>query len=52
MTAATAQRMGATIEQMREGVASMVLVCWGGLLVDIVNAVAFFAVEEFGYVIG
>jgi 3-oxoacyl-[acyl-carrier protein] reductase len=52
MTAATAQRMGTTIEQMREAVASTVPVRRGGLPVDIANTVAFFAAEESGYVTG
>jgi 3-oxoacyl-[acyl-carrier protein] reductase len=52
MTKATAERIGTTIEQMREGVASVVPVRRGGLPEDIANAVAFFAAEESGYVTG
>jgi 3-oxoacyl-[acyl-carrier protein] reductase len=52
MTKATAERIGTTIEQMREGVASAVPVRRGGLPTDIANAVAFFAAEESGYVTG
>jgi 3-oxoacyl-[acyl-carrier protein] reductase len=52
MTAATAQRMGTTIEEMREGVAATIPVRRGGLPADIANAVAFFAAEESGYVTG
>ncbi|MDT4892872.1 MAG: 3-oxoacyl-[acyl-carrier protein] reductase [Pseudonocardiales bacterium] len=52
MTAATAERIGMTIEQMREGTASVVPVRRGGVPADIANAVAFFAGEESGYVTG
>jgi len=52
MTKATAERIGMTIEQMREGTASVVPVRRGGLPDDIANAVAFFAAEESGYVTG
>jgi len=52
MTKATAERMGSTIEQMREGVASVVPVRRGGVPDDIANTVAFFAGEESGYVTG
>jgi len=52
MTKATAERIGITIEQMREGVASAVPVRRGGVPADIANAVAFFAGEEAGYVTG
>jgi 3-oxoacyl-[acyl-carrier protein] reductase len=52
MTAATAQRMGTTIEAMREGVAATTPVRRGGLPADVANAVAFFAAEESGYVTG
>jgi 3-oxoacyl-[acyl-carrier protein] reductase len=52
MTAATAARVGTTIEEMREGVAATVPVRRGGLPTDIANAVAFFAAEESGYVTG
>jgi 3-oxoacyl-[acyl-carrier protein] reductase len=52
MTAATAARVGTTIEAMREGVAATVPVRRGGLPADIANAVAFFAAEESGYVTG
>jgi 3-oxoacyl-[acyl-carrier protein] reductase len=52
MTKATAERIGTTIEQMRESVASAVPVRRGGVPEDIANAVAFFAGEEAGYVTG
>jgi 3-oxoacyl-[acyl-carrier protein] reductase len=52
MTKATAERIGTTIEAMREGVAATVPVRRGGLPEDIANAVAFFAAEESGYVTG
>ena len=52
MTKATAERIGTTIEVMREGVAATVPVRRGGLPADIANAVAFFAGEEAGYVTG
>ncbi len=52
MTKATAERIGTTIDAMREGVASTVPVRRGGLPADIANAVAFFAGEEAGYVTG
>ena len=52
MTAATAERIGTTIEQMREATASMLPVRRGGYPADIANAVAFFAAEESGYVTG
>jgi 3-oxoacyl-[acyl-carrier protein] reductase len=52
MTRATAERIGTTIEGMREAVAATVPVRKGGLPVDIANAVAFFAGEEAGYVTG
>ena len=52
MTKATAERMGGTIEQMREGAAATLPVRRGGLPADIANTVAFFAGEEAGYVTG
>ena len=52
MTKATAERVGTTIDAMREGVASTVPVRRGGLPEDIANAVRFFAAEESGYVTG
>ncbi len=52
MTKATAERIGTTIDVMREGVASTVPVRRGGLPADIANAVAFFAAEESGYITG
>lgn len=52
MTKATAERIGTTIEGMREAVAATVPVRRGGLPADIANAVAFFAGEEAGYVTG
>jgi 3-oxoacyl-[acyl-carrier protein] reductase len=52
MTRATAERMGTTIEAMREAVAQVAPVRRGGVPADIANAVAFFAAEESGYVTG
>ena len=52
MTAATAERIGTTIEAMREGVASVVPVRRGGVPDDVANTVAFLAGEESGYVTG
>jgi 3-oxoacyl-[acyl-carrier protein] reductase len=52
MTAATAARLGGTIDQMREGVAATVPVRRGGVPNDIANAVRFFVGEEAGYVTG
>jgi 3-oxoacyl-[acyl-carrier protein] reductase len=52
MTAATAERIGTTIEQMREATASIVPVRRGGVPADIANTVAFFAGEEAGYITG
>jgi 3-oxoacyl-[acyl-carrier protein] reductase len=52
MTKATAERIGTTIEQMREGVANAIPVRRGGVPDDIANAALFFAGEESGYVTG
>ena len=52
MTAATAERMGSNIDQMREAVAAAVPVRRGGVPEDIANTVRFFAGEEAGYVTG
>jgi len=52
MTKATAERIGITIEQMRENVASAIPVRRGGVPDDIANVAAFFAGEESGYVTG
>jgi 3-oxoacyl-[acyl-carrier protein] reductase len=52
MTKATAERIGTTIEQMREANAQVTPVRRGGVPADIANAVAFFAAEESGYVTG
>ncbi len=52
MTKATAERIGTTIEGMREAVAGQIPVRRGGLPDDIANAVAFFAAEESGYITG
>ena len=52
MTRATAERMGASIEQMRDRVASSIPVRRGGVPDDIANTVAFLAGEESGYVTG
>jgi len=52
MTKATAERIGMTIEQMREATAAAVPVRRGGVPDDVANAVAFFAAEESGYVTG
>jgi 3-oxoacyl-[acyl-carrier protein] reductase len=52
MTRATAERMGGSIDQMREAVAASAPVRRGGVPADIANTVAFFAAEESGYVTG
>ncbi|HET6209663.1 MAG TPA: 3-oxoacyl-ACP reductase FabG [Jatrophihabitans sp.] len=52
MTKATAERIGSTIEQMREAVAGRVPVRRGGVPEDIANTAAFFAGEEAGYITG
>ncbi|GAA1281013.1 3-oxoacyl-ACP reductase [Planotetraspora silvatica] len=52
MTAATAMRIGTTIDDMRRTVAAAAPVRRGGVPADIANAVAFFAAEESGYVTG
>lgn len=52
MTKATAERIGTTIEAMREHAASTLPVQRGGVPDDIANTVAFFAGEEAGYVTG
>jgi 3-oxoacyl-[acyl-carrier protein] reductase len=52
MTMATAERVGTTIEAMREAVAASVPARRGGVPSDVANAVAFFAAEESGYVTG
>lgn len=52
MTKATAERIGITIEQMREANANANPVRRGGVPADIANAAAFFAAEESGYVTG
>src|SRR5919197_4343837 len=52
MTRATAERIGTTIDQMREATAQLVPVRRGGVPDDIANAVALFAAEESGYVTG
>ncbi len=52
MTKATAERIGITIDQMRENVANTIPVRRGGVPEDVANVVAFFAAEESGYVTG
>jgi 3-oxoacyl-[acyl-carrier protein] reductase len=52
MTKATAERIGTSIEKMREAVASSVPVRRGGVPEDIANTAAFLAAEESGYVTG
>jgi 3-oxoacyl-[acyl-carrier protein] reductase len=52
MTRATAERIGTTIDQMRDAAAQASPVRRGGVPADIANAVAFFAAEESGYVTG
>jgi len=52
MTKATAERIGSTIEEMRERVAATIPVRRGGVPEDIANVAAFFAAEESGYVTG
>ena len=52
MTKATAERVGSTIEEMRERVAATIPVRRGGVPDDVANTAAFFAGEESGYVTG
>lgn len=52
MTKATAERMGSTIEDMRNAVASAIPVRRGGVPEDIATTAAFFAAEESGYITG
>ena len=52
MTRMTAERIGTTIDAMREAVAQAAPVRRGGVPADIANAVAFFAAEESSYVTG
>jgi 3-oxoacyl-[acyl-carrier protein] reductase len=52
MTKATAERIGTTIEQMREATAAAVPVRRAGVPADVANAVAFFCAEESGYLTG
>jgi 3-oxoacyl-[acyl-carrier protein] reductase len=52
MTKATAERIGITIEEMRERVSSTIPVRRGGLPEDVANVVAFYAAEESGYITG
>jgi 3-oxoacyl-[acyl-carrier protein] reductase len=52
MTAATAVRIGTTIEAMREDVAATVPVRRGGVPDDIANIASFLAGEESGYITG
>jgi 3-oxoacyl-[acyl-carrier protein] reductase len=52
MTKATAERIGTTIEQMRESAAATLPVRRGGVPADIANTVAFLVGEEAGYVTG
>jgi 3-oxoacyl-[acyl-carrier protein] reductase len=52
MTAATAERVGSNIDDMRAAVAAAVPVRRGGVPEDIANTAAFFAAEESGYVTG
>jgi 3-oxoacyl-[acyl-carrier protein] reductase len=52
MTKATAERIGTTIDQMREAVASSIPVRRGGVPADIANTALFFASEESGYITG
>ena len=52
MTKATAERMGTTIEAMRENVSATIPVRRGGVPADVANVAAFFAAQESGYVTG
>jgi 3-oxoacyl-[acyl-carrier protein] reductase len=52
MTAATAQRLGKTLEQLRAEMLPAIPVRRSGLPADVAQAVRFFAAEESGYVTG
>ena len=52
MTKATAERIGITIDDMREQVSSTIPVRRGGRPEDVANVVAFYAAEESGYLTG
>jgi 3-oxoacyl-[acyl-carrier protein] reductase len=52
MTAATAERLGTTLDQMREAMLPAIPVRRSGLPADVAHAVRFFAGEESGYVTG
>jgi 3-oxoacyl-[acyl-carrier protein] reductase len=52
MTKATAERIGTTIEAMRDSIAAAMPVRRAGVPADVANVVAFFAAEESGYVTG
>jgi 3-oxoacyl-[acyl-carrier protein] reductase len=52
MTAATAERLGTTIEMMRQDVAGKLPVRYAGVPDDIANAVAFLVAEESRYITG
>jgi 3-oxoacyl-[acyl-carrier protein] reductase len=52
MTKATAERIGTTIDAMRENVAATIPVRRGGVPEDVAQVAAFFAAEESGYVTG
>jgi len=52
MTESTAQRLGTTVEAMRDAVSATLPVRRGGVPADIANAVAFLVAEESGFVTG
>jgi 3-oxoacyl-[acyl-carrier protein] reductase len=52
MTAATAERLGRTLDEMREAMIPVIPVRRSGLPADVAHAVRFFAAEESGYITG
>jgi 3-oxoacyl-[acyl-carrier protein] reductase len=52
MTKATAERIGTTIDGMRDSVAATIPVRRGGVPADVANVALFFAADESGYVTG
>jgi 3-oxoacyl-[acyl-carrier protein] reductase len=52
MTAATAERLGRTLDEMRAAMIPVIPVRRSGLPADVAHAVRFFAAEESGYITG